>query len=179
MERINQNTNEPKNNKNVNNEEYDDNSEYSEEEDLDQMEEIPDNDDAMELEDEDNNGTYNSDADTFNTSGHPLPQLKYLESQFFYHNDAVLSLALNPADKNEFVTGGMDDQIAIWSIKDESPIYSNKFNESVDNVTVSYDGGLVACSVLDNNVKVFKRQQNNEFVEKATFTGFDDEISVG
>jgi len=152
-------------------------SEYSEEEDLDQMEEIIENEDDMEIEDEDDHEGYNSDADTFNTSSHPI-YLNYLESQYVFHNDAILSLALNPVDKNEFITGGMDDQIAIWSMKDESATFTQKFKESINNVAFSYDGSLVAFSILDNQIKVFKRQENNQFVEKATFTGFDDEISV-
>ena len=178
MQQNNQNPNAPNHDQNYSHHELSDDSGYSDSENLDQMEEVDLGEDGMEMEEEENPDVYNSDADTFNTSSHPPVHLNHLETQYMFHHDAVLCLALNPVNRGEFVSGGMDDQIALWNINDETPVYSNKFSETVNNVAISYDGSLIACSVLDNKIKVFQRDENNQMIEKSTFTGFDDEISV-
>lgn len=168
----------PKDTQSYSHDEFIEEDDYLEDENFDQMEEVPDNDDMMEIDEDDEHEPFNSDADTFNTSSHQPLHLNHLEFQYLFHGDAVLSIATNPLNKNEFVSGSMDDQIAVWNIEEEAPLFATKFNESVNNVAVSFDGSHIACSILDNQIKVLSKTEDGKFEDKLTLTGFDDEISV-
>lgn len=126
---------------------------------------------------DDDIGEMDIDEDELEELIHEDFQLSYNEVQYKHHTKGVLSITLNPVNSSEFVTGGMDDQLAFWDINQETPKCSFKLSESGNNVAVSFDGNLVGCSVMNNQIKVYSKQDNT-FTEKYSFTGFDDELSV-
>lgn len=119
-----------------------------------------------------------SDADTFNNSTNNPIQLEHIDRQFIHHGHAVLALAVNPAKRSEFASGGMDDQIALWSTSQETPETKLTYNETINNLSFSFDGSLLAASILDNTIKVLKKTELSTFEEIFDFNLFTEEVSV-
>mmetsp|Transcript_6947 Transcript_6947/g.17634 ORF Transcript_6947/g.17634 Transcript_6947/m.17634 type:complete len:416 (+) Transcript_6947:151-1398(+) len=83
-------------------------------------------------------------------------------AHFDAHEAPVYSVALGKTEKNSSIvlTGGGDDKVILWDMKDESGCkIFDEFEESVNAVSFSSDGAYFAAGSLDGVVRVYDTEK--------------------
>lgn len=105
------------------------------------------------------------------------PKLPHISSIFTDHTAEIVSLAINPVNSLEFMSGGMDDQLVIWNHTTASKAQSFKFSETVAFVEYGFDGKMAAAATLDDKIRVFEKGDVN-WSQKFEMQCTSEEISV-
>lgn len=134
-------------------------------EEYDQFEE--ENDDPAQ------NSGYQSDMDTLDHDQFILPE--HIIDVLAFNKDEVLSIRKSPLDKNRILVGSMDDTLTLIDTLESQQIFQNKYSETVSQVEWSFDGSLMICSLMDNQILIL--DQNAPNAPKFTLKDFDDEIT--
>ena len=94
---------------------------------------------------------------------------------FMKHTDFVTCVSFNPANPDQFISGGGDDVARVWNINnpDKPEIETPKQNETVDFAKFSFDGKFFATGTLDGAIKIWEAE-TGEF--KRLLEGPADEI---
>merc|ERR1711976_275442 len=73
------------------------------------------------------------------------------------HEDAIMSLAIDPRNNRQFITGGLDDRALLWDLNKEGNenIFSLGMKETVSLVAYNFDGSMVALGCLDETIRLF------------------------
>lgn len=85
-----------------------------------------------------------------------------------------MSLSINPKDKNEILSGGLDDQINIINTEKGKNLFQMQFKETISDVSYNFDGSLFACLCLNNKIYCYDRKT---LKQKFVFDEFDSEIN--
>ena len=119
-----------------------------------------------------------NDLDTLNDSYKNWEKPPCIVQVYESHEAEVVSLSTNPANKNEFVSGGMDDKVYLWNVDKDKPNQSISFDETVTFVSFGFDGKLLASACLDNKISIFERDNDNCFNKKYEFSEDLEEVTV-
>ena len=120
----------------------------------------------------------NSDLDTFNMSTSVLEKPPHLTFSFSGHSQGVMSLAKNPLEPTQFISGGLDDLLAIHSLSSPAPLQTLNFPETVSLVDFSFDGKLIAAGCMDSEIRIFEKESSGNFKQKLNLQGPTDELTV-
>ena len=120
----------------------------------------------------------NSDMDTFNHSYKNFERPSYVVNIYEKHEAEVVSLSTDPSNRRNFVSGGMDDKMILWSLDSEEPQQVIAFTETVAFVSYGFDGNYLAVACLDNTISVLEKEQDGSFKLKHKLADSFDEITV-
>ncbi len=91
---------------------------------------------------------YQSDMDTMDHDQMVLPE--YVIDVLAYNQDEVLSIKKCPLDKSKLLVGSMDDTLSLLDIDKNEQLFQNKYQETVSQVEMSFDGQYMISSLMDN-----------------------------
>eukprot|EP00049_Salpingoeca_infusionum_P012038 m.213571 g.213571 ORF g.213571 m.213571 type:complete len:2376 (-) comp15086_c0_seq1:317-7444(-) len=98
------------------------------------------------------------------------------------HSDSVLTVATHPTDSSLFLSGGADDKLILWRMRDGSApkdIYTHKFTETVRCTSFHPSNTTFAAGTNENTVAIFdaaKCEQAPETGPLITLSGHDGNL---
>lgn len=101
---------------------------------------------------------------------------EFIVEAFLYHKDAIQSVKVNPQNKKEILTGGLDNVFNVINTVKGKNIYTKTFEETIAMVDITKDGSKLIAACLDNMIYVYNKK-DDQFEEFITLEGPDEEIT--
>lgn len=102
---------------------------------------------------------------------------EFIVEAFSYHKDSIQAVKVNRNNKNEILTGGLDNIFNLIRIDSGNNIFSKTYDETVAFVDWSNDGSKIVAGCLNNKIYVYENNEEEKFAELYVLEGFDEEIT--
>lgn len=81
---------------------------------------------------------------------------EFIVEAFSYHKDSIQAVKVNRNNKNEILTGGLDNIFNLIRIDSGNNLFSKTYDETVAFVDWSNDGSKIIAGCLNNKIYVMK-----------------------